>query len=229
MLGPPRLVCVPSTDLTLAAEARRVASRIPAGVSSGEALAWFARELRRTYPTAVVRPQDELARVPGDVPVWYVTRRDRQFRIDTSVWVPLAPEDAYRLYVERVPEWQTAVSLKLRRATPDLVGTEYHATYEFLGRHYAGAFRVLAADPGRSVSFEAKGSGITVWYVTSFRPEHGGTRVAVQGDYDLPDTLLARVADRLGIERAIARDIARANETYREMCLREASSQDPGE
>src|SRR6185369_10743923 len=98
------------------------------------------------------------------------------------------------------------------------VGAAYEATYSFMGRRYAGQFRIVAADPGRSVSIEAKGSGIAVWYVTSFHPDGDGTRVHVKGDYEVPDNFLARIADRLILERAIGRDIDRANESYRRMC-----------
>ena len=45
----------------------------------------------------------------------------------------------------------------------------------------------------------------------------------MKGDYDLPNALLARIADRLGMERAIARDIDRANEAYRRLCEGEAA------
>ncbi len=218
MAAPARLVFVPSADRVFAADARRIASQIPDALSGAAALSWYTHALRLVYPKAVVREQNELARNPGDEPTWYVTRRTNPFRIDTSVWVPLAPEDAYRLYVERTPEWQTSVTLTPRHVAPELVGTEYDARYEFLGARFIGAFRVLAAEPGRSVSLEAEGSGITVWYVTTFDAEQGGTRVAVHGDYALPDMLLARIADRLAIERAIARDIERANEKYRRMC-----------
>ena len=38
--------------------------------------------------------------------------------------------------------------------------------------------------------------------------------MSVKGDYDLPDNVIARIADRLGLERAIRRDIDRANESY---------------
>ena len=49
-------------------------------------------------------------------------------------------------------------------------------------------------------------------------PIPGGSTVTVRGDYELPDTMLARMADRLGMERAIARDIDRANDAYRRLC-----------
>ena len=214
MSMPARLVCIPSSDAAFGEDARRIADAVPAGLHGAEALRWFSQKLSRAYPTAVVREQDELALVKGARPVWYVTKRDHRFRIDTSFWVPLLPAEAFRLYVEEMPDWQSAVTVTPRRVTAELIGSEYAASYMFLGREYIGTMRIVGADPGRSVSFEAEGMGITVWYVTSFQAEESGTQVTVRGDYDLPDNVIARMADRLGLERAIRRDIDRANESY---------------
>jgi Polyketide cyclase / dehydrase and lipid transport len=194
---------------------------MPAGLEYDEALEWFAREVARALPAVTVREQDELARSPGQPLVWYVTRREPRFRIDTSVEVPLQPTAAFAVYVDRVVEWQAAVQLTPRDLTADVVGSEYDACYEFHGRRYQGRLRVLAADPPRSVEIEAGGSGIWVWYATTFSPTPGGTRVQVRGDYRLPTELLTRIADRLGLERAITRDIERANEAYRRLCAAE--------
>lgn len=213
-----RIVTIPSADSELAAEATRIALRIPAELSGDDALAWYRLAIHRVYPTAVVREQDELARVEGSLPVWYVTRREHHFRIDSTVWVPLSPAEAWRLYVERVTDWQVSVRLTPRGASARL-GREFDAAYTFLGLTYHGILRILSAEPGRFVSIEASGSGITVWYVTSFTAERNGTQLRVKGDYDLPDTIIARVADRIGLERTIGRDIERANASYRALCL----------
>jgi len=223
MTSPARIVCIPSSDASFAAEVHLVAERIPGGLGVGEALAWFTAELGRVLPGAGVREQDALAHVAGTPAVWYVTRRRHSFRIDTEVWVPLGAPAAYRLYVERVAEWQTSVRLRLTQAGQPVVGAEFEAIYTFMGIEYRGAFRILAVDPGRSVSIEARGSGISVWYVTSFRAERGGTLVKVKGDYEVPNNFFARIADRLIVERTIGRDIDRANASYKAMCERAAA------
>ena len=227
MSSPARIVCIPSSDAAFAADVQEVADRIPGALAPADALAWVAVALHRVLPPTVVREQHVLARVAGSPPVWYVSRRRRHFRIDTDLLVPLPEMEAYRLYVERVAEWQTAVSLKPKRAGAPTVGAEWEATYSFMGFKYTGFFRILAADPGRSVSIEAAGSGITVWYVTSFRAEADGTRVRVRGDYELPENFLAKIADRLVVERAIGRDIASANESYKAMCAAAAAAMRP--
>lgn len=215
-----RVVTVSKRDERFEALAQGLAERIPRDLGLGEkALAWYADELRRTYPHAVVHAQDELARTEPDTTIWYAHNGGPIFRIDTGVDVPLALERAYAVYVERVVEWQTAVRLSDVRRTPDLVGSEYAARFDLLGHSYTGRFLVTDADPPNSVSLEASGSGISVWYVTSFAATGPGTtHMTVRGDYRLPDTLLARIADRLFLERTIAREIDRANRAYRSIC-----------
>ena len=222
MSSAPRLITLPSRDEAFGRAARELAARIPDELPDAEAREWLEGELRRRFPTAEVREQDELARPEGGELVWYATRRQRFFRIDTSVHVPIQPADAFAIYTGRVVEWQTAVELEPIVVTGRVAGSEYRAVYRFLGRDHAGTFRVVAAEPPRAVTIEAEGSGIRVWYETTFAAIPGGTTVAVRGDYELPDTMLARVADRLGMERAIARDIDKANEAYRLLCEAEA-------
>lgn len=218
-----RVIAVPSNDEAFVREAQHLAERIPAGLGLGpDALAWYERELKRGYPNATVHAQDELARIQPGPTTWYAHNGGPIFRIDTAVDVGLPLEHAFAVYVDRVVEWQTAVRLTAAHMTPQLVGSEYEARFDFLGHTYLGKFRITAADPPRSVALEASGSGIAVWYVTRFEPGAlpGTTHVTVKGDYRLPDMLLARIADRLFLERTIAREIVHANETYREICER---------
>ena len=215
-----RIIATPRSDDAFAAGAQRIAARIPADLAGEAALRWYEAELRRAFPDASVHEQEELARNEGDPPVWYASNRPRAFRIDSSVEVPLPPRDAYVVYVERVVEWQNAVRLRAPVPPGSLVGREYAATYAFLGRTFGGTFRVLAADPPRTVTVQAVGSGISMWYEAGFEPSADGsaTLVTVRGDYELPVSALARVADRLGLERAIDRDIERANASFRRLC-----------
>jgi hypothetical protein len=214
----PRIVCTPSSDVELAADVRRTTERMPRGLDDGAALAWLQQELRRTYPAVAVRAREDLARIGPADPVWYVSRREYGSRIDTSVCVRLPRTVAFRLYVERVADWQTAVNLRPVHVSPAIVGNEYEAHYAFLGRRVRGRFRILAADPPSSLAFEAEGSGIQVWYRTSFVADGNVTIVSVKGDYQLPDGLLSRIADRLVVERTISRDIQRANASFLALC-----------
>ena len=211
----PEIIPSPKTDTDFVTEASAVAARIPEGLSARDSLAWYDATLRAAYPNAVVREQEALARSEGALyPVWYASNRPKPFRIATSFTVDVSLDDAFEAYVDRVTEWQTAVSLVARDGTPPLVGRTYDATYRFLGLAYTGSLRVRDADPPRSVTYEASGSGITVWYTTTFAALDDRTSITVQGDYDLPSSLLTKIADRLHLERAIGRDIERANAAF---------------
>jgi hypothetical protein len=214
----PRLVCTPSSDLAFAAAVQSALNALPPDLDEHDALDWLRAELRRAYPDAAVRAQEPLARIGPDDVVWYVSRRTYPSRIDTSMSVDLPRALAFQLYVERVQDWQTAVRLTPLKVSAAIVGNEYEASYAFLGRHFRGRFRVLAADPPSSVVVEATGSGVQVWYRTTFTEAGGATLVTVKGDYALPDGLIPRMADRLFLERAINRDIERANEAFVALC-----------
>ncbi len=220
------LVTVPASDDAFAEDARSVAARIPVELVDADAMAWFERELREAYPTAAVRAQDDLAKPHPDAGlVWYVFRRDFRSRISKCVVVPLAPAEAFAVYTERVVQWQSAVELTAIRRTPGLVGDEYDACYRLLGQEFHGRFRIVEAEPPVSLMTEASGSGIRVWYITRFAPVAEGPRVTVLGDYDLPEGILPRIADRLFLERSIDRDIEGAHDSFAALCEREAAAQ----
>jgi hypothetical protein len=233
MHEPPEIIASPRTDTAFAAEAKQLALRIPSDLPPPDALRWYQRALRITYPNAVVREQDELARTESArYRVWYASNRPRPFRIATTFTVPLPVDLAFEIYVDRVAEWQTAVRLRPidgSGGSPGathgaLGGRTWNATYRFLGIAYTGRLLIREADPPNAVTYEASGSGITVWYTTAFAsrgPDE--TVVAVRGDYDLPSSMLARIADRLHLERTVGRDIERANASYARLCAAEAS------
>ena len=215
----PEIIASPKTDHDFVTAARAVAARIPDGLSARDSIAWYEATLRGAYPNVVVREQEALARSEGAIyPVWYASNRPKPFRIATSFDVDVSLDDAFEVYVDRVTEWQTAVALVPRDGTPPLLGRTYDATYRFLGISYTGSLRIRDADPPRSVTYEASGSGITVWYTTTFAALDDRTSITVQGDYDLPSSLLTKIADRLHLERAIGRDIERANEAFARLC-----------
>jgi hypothetical protein len=222
MSVPARLVAIPTTDAAFAAEAERVAARIPDGLPPDDAFHWYRLAIRRSSPTAVIRQQDPLASLDDTQPVWYVSRSEPHFRIDSSIWVPLASAAAWRIYAERLTDWLRIVELTPRAPHGPMVGREYDTKYTFFGSDWRGIARILVAEPGRCVSVEVEGVGFTVWWITTFRQERGGTIVQVKGDYEVPHGLLARVADRVWIEGEIGRDIERANKAYRELCASEA-------
>ena len=89
MHEPPEIIASPSTDTAFGDAARRLVAQIPQELPLREALAWYQRELRVSYPNAVVREQDALARPESaQYTVWYANNRPRPFRIATTFSVP---------------------------------------------------------------------------------------------------------------------------------------------
>jgi hypothetical protein len=224
---PARLVAIPTTDADFAAEAERIAARIPAGLPADDAFHWYRLAIRRFAPTAVLRQQEELATLDVGQPVWYVSRSEPHFRIDSSIWVGMDSADAWRVYAERLADWLRVIEMTPRAPHGPVVGREFDVRYSFFGSDWRGILRILVAEPGRCVSVEVEGLGFTVWWITTFSEERGGTLVRVKGDYELPHGLIARVADRVWIEGEIGRDIERANRAYRELCASDARAGSP--
>jgi hypothetical protein len=223
-----RLVCIPSSDMDFAGFARAALAALPPAPSPEALRATFEQRLRERYPAATVRPQEGLATLgPREGAVWYVSNRPFQSRIAGSVDVSGAPELVYHIYVERWPEWQTGVELRLRGSPTPLIGREYSATYKLVGWTFEGIFRVVDADPPRSVRVEAIGvRGIRVWYATTFRPSPRGTTVDVVGDFDVPEGLVPGL-QRLVLERLIGVDIERSHAALADLCEREATLNPP--
>jgi hypothetical protein len=224
MPAPARIVSIPSADVLFTADARRIATTIPGGLGLDAALHWYRLALRQSHPTAVVRTSDaHPERPPGVVPVWYVSRHAHQFRLDTSLYVPLPPDEAWTVYVERAPEWLAILDVVPRTTDGSPTDREYDTAYTFLGVHHRGVLRFLAAEPGWCLTVEIEGSGWTIYWIATFLPQHSGTLIQTKGGYEVPHNLLARLADRLWIEQAIARDRERANVALRALCYDIAS------
>jgi hypothetical protein len=228
LAAPVRLVCIPSSDTDFAASARAMLAALPPAASLDALRSTFEERLRSQYPAATVRAQEGLATLapPGGA-VWYVSNRPFQSRISAALEIPAPPDVVYHIYVDRFPEWQTGVVLRLRGSLNPVIGREYSASYKIVGRTFDGIFRVVDADPPRSVRVEALGAGgIRVWYATTFRPTPRGTALEVTGDFDVPAALLPGL-QRLVLERLIGVDIDRAHAALADLCQREAIVEPP--
>ncbi|HEU4572762.1 MAG TPA: SRPBCC family protein [Candidatus Limnocylindrales bacterium] len=224
-----RLVCIPSTDTDFAAHARSVLSTIPAQLGEAETRRELERRLRRFYPGAVVRPRDPLASFgPAHEVVWYATNRSVATAIHESVEIPAPRDLVYDVYLERYPEWQTAVAVTPAKPPTSAVLAAYDAVYEILGRRFVGRFDVVEVSRPAFVRVEATAtSGIEVWYVTSFRESSGGTVVEVIGDYHLPARFLPEV-QRFIVDRMIAQDIRRAHRSLVDLVARQRAARAEG-
>jgi hypothetical protein len=222
-----RLVSIPSSDAPFGALAEQTFASLAAerrgSGGAREDVAELERRLRRVYPGAVVRRQDPLARFgEGDTEVWYATNRAYPSRISARLDVPAPPELVFDLYVERYPEWQSAVAVRAVPPSEASTIAEFAARYDIFGRSFEGRFRIVELQRPAFVRVEATGTrGIEVWYVTTFARTPTGTAIEVVGDYDLPSTLLPGV-QRFVADRVVARDIRRAHATLVELVEREA-------
>ena len=219
MREPPEIIASPKIDTAFAAEARALAARIPAGLSARDSLAWYEASLRAAYPNAVVREQETLARSEGALyPVWYASNRPKPFRIATSFAVDVSLDDAFDAYVDRVTEWQTAVELVPRRR--DAAARRAHVRRNVpVPRH---RLHGLVPGPRCRPAPERHLRGVRLRHHRlvhdDVRSLGDRTSVTVQGDYDLPSSILTKIADRLHLERAIGRDIERANAAFVRLC-----------
>jgi hypothetical protein len=216
-----RLVCIPSTDVDFT-EHVRAAFRSLGERSDEAARLELQARLRRLYPGAEVRRRSDLASYgSADEVVWYALNRTFSTSIHEAIDLPVPRDRVFDTYVERYPEWQSAVEVRRSDPAPGALAS-YAATYEIFGRRFDGRFDLVEADRPRLVRVEARGmSGIEVWYVTSFREIPTGTRIEVVGDYELPSRLLPDV-QRFIVDRVIARDIRRAHQSLAELLDRES-------
>lgn len=217
-----RLVCIPSGDVAFASFARAILAQ-PGEGGSDPLLADFQDRLRERYPAATVRPQERLGTLLPASTVWYATNRAFASPIVATVDMASPLSLVYKIYVERMPEWQASLRLRpLARADGRV--TQYATAYDLLGKTFEGVFRVVEANPPHSVLMEAIGTAsIRVWFAATFLPSARGTVIHVSGGYDLPNSLFQGVT-KLALDHLIGRDIERSHERLVALCEREAGA-----
>jgi uncharacterized protein YndB with AHSA1/START domain len=215
----PRLVCLPADDSDFAACAHELLETVGVELPRNDGHAEFERRLQRLYPGATVRRREPMAELgPPLETVWYVTHRPFRARLAATLEINAPIERVFRTYVDRFPEWQAGLRVRLVRRAPRLTGSEYVTSYDLFGKSIEGRLRLVAADPPNVARYEADGGGVRVWYATSFRSTSSGTRIDVTGDYELPHRVLPRIIDRLFVERSIQREIDAAHQRLRALC-----------
>jgi uncharacterized membrane protein len=92
------------------------------------------------------------------------------------------------------------------------VGTEFELAVLMAGFHVHEIARLVEdrrdGDGAAHTRFDFEGDS-SGWMAWDFRPEAGGTIVAVEEQYTVPGSVLGRVADRLVIERVEQRGMRR--------------------
>ena len=116
----------------------------------------------------------------------------------------------------RYPEWNVTYRL-VHEVTeePVTVGTRIHLSATTLGQTRDGWDEVVEYEPPRlmkTVGRRSDGTEVTITYRAT--PSGTGTDLQVEMDYELPAGILAKIADRLFIERAIDRDVRHSLENF---------------
>jgi len=83
---------------------------------------------------------------------------------------------------------------------PHEVGSSWDWTFVMGGVELKGRGETAAYEEGRVYSFKTVG-GAESTFTYSVEPEEGGSRLTLNVDYKLPDTVLAKIADKAAVER----------------------------
>lgn len=138
------------------------------------------------------------------------------------------PQVAFDLAADpkRVPEWQTMV-VEVTNADPrlDHVGAKYDARLKIAGRQLDSTWEVTKVSPPRSLRLRGTspdGGVATVWL--TFGAWEGGCEFIFEIDYELPGGFVANIADKLFVERAIARELRHAMANFKAIVEHEAET-----
>ena len=86
------------------------------------------------------------------------------------------------------------------------IGQKWDWRFNMGGVDLRGQAEVTEVDPPHKVKIVSTGGSNSTW-VYSFQEENGGTRVTVDIDYVIADTVLLKIADSLVIERLNQRTV----------------------
>jgi carbon monoxide dehydrogenase subunit G len=96
---------------------------------------------------------------------------------------------------------------------PKQKGTRWDWTFVMGGLELAGKAETAEYQPAKRYSFRT--TGIDSTFVYSAEPQNGGSRVTAEVNYEIPQSVLGKVADRAVIERMNERDADKAADSLR--------------
>jgi carbon monoxide dehydrogenase subunit G len=79
-------------------------------------------------------------------------------------------------------------------------GTEWSWSYTMAGVELQGRATTVDFEPGRLYSFRTIG-GLESTFIYRVEPKESGTQLTAEVDYQMPKSLLAKVADSMVVER----------------------------
>jgi pimeloyl-ACP methyl ester carboxylesterase/uncharacterized membrane protein len=118
---------------------------------------------------------------------------------------------------KRYPEWNVTFPEVLEVTGPgDKLGTRFHSIGLVLGRRLDGWGEIIEVDKPRllKISGTTVGGGKSVITYRS-TPAGVGTDVEIEAEYELPASIIGKVADRLFVEKSVARDLRHSIENFK--------------
>jgi carbon monoxide dehydrogenase subunit G len=94
------------------------------------------------------------------------------------------------------------------KGDPKLKGANWEWTFVMAGVEIKGKAETADYQPAKSYSF--KTTGIESTFVYSVEPADGGSRVTADVSYEVPQGVLAKIADKAVVEKMNERDADRA-------------------
>ena len=95
---------------------------------------------------------------------------------------------------EHLPEiWPSMVEVKEVKTLPE-GGHRFHWIYKMAGKRFEGETETLEFEPERHLLRKSTGSFPSTFDWT-FTPENGSTKIHVKAEYEIPKTLLGKLAE----------------------------------
>jgi uncharacterized protein YndB with AHSA1/START domain len=110
-----------------------------------------------------------------------------------------APVDKVFTFLDdptHLPEiWPSMVEVKDVQQLPQ-GGERYHWSYKMAGMRFEGDSETVEYEPNKHILQKSSGD-IPSTFDWTFTPENGSTRFALKVEYEIPQTLLAKLAEPL--------------------------------
>lgn len=140
-------------------------------------------------------------------------------KVRNEVQIDAPPERVWEILIdpERLPQYNaTIVEVSDATGPLDQVGASYNAVAKVYGRRIEGRWEVTEVDPLRRIVQRASaGDEGAATVIGTIEPAGGGTRAAVEVDYQLPAGFLGELADKLFVERSVERDVRHSGENLK--------------
>lgn len=149
-------------------------------------------------------------------------------KIRSEIQIDAPPERVWEILVDpmRLPQFNaTIVEVSGATGRLDEVGAKYQAVTKVYGRRIEGPWEVTEVVPlRRMVQRGSAAGGASAIVDGTLEPSDGGTRAAVEVDYQLPAGFLGDIANKLFVERSVERDVRHTMENLKALVEGEGGS-----